>query len=171
MDNKSREESRKANGNRERKGMTVSAGFIVRSKDGRYLLGRTTKFPKKRCWTVFKGQQEEGESLIYTATRELREESGIDILRKSELQKCQSTVPFHTFLIKEKIVYLYLLIDEEGVLDDFNFSCNSYWGKDRVPEICDHRWFDIDEMESFIFPSQRGLIDKLRDLEKDLSVE
>lgn len=150
------------------RGMTVSAGFIVRSKDGKYLLGRTTKFPKKRCWTVFKGQQEKGESLIYTATRELREESGIDIIRQQGLQKCQSTVPFHTFLIKEKIVYLYLLIDENGLLDNFEFNCTSYWGKERVPEICEHKWFKVDEMESFIFPSQRGLVDKLRKLEEDL---
>ena len=76
----------------------VSAGFVVRSKDGKYLLGKTTKFPKEQCWTVFKGQQEKGESLIATATRELKEESGIDILRNTTLQLSQSTSPYQSFI-------------------------------------------------------------------------
>ena len=88
--------------NEKARGRVVSAGFIVRSKDGKYLIGKTTKYPKDQCWTVFKGQQEEGESIIGAATRELREESGIDILRSVELQYSQSTSPFYTFALKER---------------------------------------------------------------------
>jgi 8-oxo-dGTP pyrophosphatase MutT (NUDIX family) len=140
----------------------VSAGFIVRSKDGKYLLGRTTKYPKDQCWTVFKGQQEAGESLIATATRELREEAGIDILRSVDLQLSQSTSSYFEFAMKDKDVVLYLLNDEKGVLDDTKFSCSSYWGTSRTPEICEYQWVTLDEMATMVFPSQRGLVEFLR---------
>ena len=140
----------------------ISAGFIVRSKDGRILLGQTNKYPKKQCWTVFKGQQEEGESLMATAVRELKEEAGIDILRSKELQLSHSTSPFFTFPMKDKDVVLYLLDDTEDVLKDAEFKCSSYWGPSKTPEICGYQWATYDEMESLIFPSQRGLVKYLR---------
>lgn len=140
----------------------VSAGFVVRSQDGKYLIGKTTKFPKAQCWTVFKGQQEEGESLIATATRELREEAGIDILKNTKLQLSQSTSRFFSFTMKEKDVILFLLNDEHGVLNEHEFKCSSYWGPSKTPEICEYKWVSLDEMEENIFPSQRGLVEYLR---------
>ena len=140
----------------------VSAGFIVRSKSGKYLVGKATKYPKDNCWTVFKGQQIPGESIIATATRELFEESGIDILRSVDLQYSQSTSPFFTFSLKDKDVVLYLLNDEKGVLDKQDFRCSSYWGSEKIPEICEYKWVTLDEMEKIVFPSQRGLVSYLR---------
>ena len=146
----------------ERPPRVVSAGFIVRSQDGKYLLGKTNKFPKAQCWTVFKGQQESGESLIATATRELKEEAGIDILRNVKLQLSQSTSPFYHFAMKDKDVILYLLNDELGVLNDYEFKFSSYWGPNKNPEICEYKWVDLDEMAELVFPSQRGLVDYLK---------
>jgi len=146
----------------EDEGRTISAGFIVRSKDGKYLIGKTTKFPKKQCWTVFKGQQEEGESLIATATRELKEEAGIDICKNKELQLSQSTSPFYVFPMRDKDVILFLLNDEEGILDNYQFKCSSCWGSEKTPEICDYKWVDYEEMQELIFPSQRGIIEYLK---------
>jgi len=145
-----------------KKKRVVSAGFIVRSQDGKYLVGRTTKYPKDQCWTVFKGQQEAGESLIATATRELREEAGIDILRNADLQLSQSTSPYFSFAMKDKDVILYLLNDEKGVLNDTDFKCQSFWGSNRTPEICEYKWCTLDEMAVLVFPSQRGLVEFLR---------
>ena len=147
---------------RKRKRRVVSAGFIVRSQDGKYLLGRTTKYPKDQCWTVFKGQQEDNESLIATATRELKEESGIDILRNVDLQLSQSTSPYYSFAMKDKDVVLYLLNDEKGVLNEKEFSCHSYWGANKTPEICEYKWCTLDEMAELVFPSQRTLVEYLR---------
>jgi len=157
-----RRDSEKGSRNERRPKRVVSAGFIVRSQDGKYLIGRTTKYPKDQCWTVFKGQQEYGESLIATATRELKEESGIDILRSVELQLSQSTSPFYTFSMKDKDVILYLLNDTNGVLKNHEMRCASYWGPNKIPEICEYKWCDLDEMEKLVFPSQRGLVEHLR---------
>lgn len=140
----------------------VSAGFIVRSKGGKYLIGKTTKYPKDQCWTVFKGQQEYGESLIGTATRELKEEAGVDILSSVPLQLSQSTSQFYSFSMKGKDVILYLLNDENGVLDNFNFECSSWWGPNKTPEISEYKWCTLEEMDKLVFPSQRGLVDYLK---------
>jgi len=156
--------------NVQRNNRVVSAGFIVRSKGGKYLIGRTTKYPKDKCWTVFKGQQERDESLIQTAARELREESGIDILRNETLQLSHSTSPFCSFAMKDKDVVLYLLNDDKGVLDEYalegeeglRFKCSSYWGAQRTPEIAAYKWCTLDEMEELVFPSQRSVVEALR---------
>jgi 8-oxo-dGTP pyrophosphatase MutT (NUDIX family) len=140
----------------------ISVGFIVRGKDGKFLLGRAEGHRKPYEWTVFKGQQEDGEDLITTAIRELKEETGIDINIDNRLNKNISTNYVFMYEMQHKDVYLYMLDDVEGALDNFKFHCSSNWGEEQVPEISDYRWFDLDEMEYYIFPSQRRMIDMLK---------
>ena len=138
----------------------TSAGFAVLSKDNQILLGKAQKYNDKGNWTIFKGQQEEGESLIETAIRELYEESGIDIISDNKLNVNTSSSPFFVFGINDKTVYVYLLRDKDGVLEDFKFNCSSYFG-DNQPEISEYAWFSIKDAMSKVYPSQRGLIEKL----------
>lgn len=138
----------------------ISAGFAVLSKDNRILLGKTSKYNVNGSWTIFKGQQEEGEVLIETAIRELREESGIDVISDNRLNENTSSSPFFSFGINDKTVFVYLLQDKEGVLDNYKFKCSSYFG-DSNPEISDYSWFSIEEALNKVYPSQRGLIEKL----------
>lgn len=143
----------------------ISAGFAVLSQDGKLLLGRTEKYQKEHNWTVFKGGSENGEALIETAIRELKEESGIDIVADDKLNRNISTSPFFEFGfgLNNKTVVIYLLHDINGALNDFKFHCNSYCA-DNLPEICEYKWFTLDEAERNVFPSQRGLIQKLKEL-------
>lgn len=140
----------------------ISAGFIIRGKDGRYLLGKAEKHPPPYAWSVFKGGQEEGEDLINTAIRELKEETGIDIAADERLNRNISTNYVYSYKLRHKDVYLFLLNDVHGVLDGFKFTCNSFWGENNLPEIGDWKWFHIDELEDVIFPSQSGVITHLR---------
>ena len=142
----------------------ISSGFVVCSSDGKVLLGRCTKYPKQKCWTVFKGQQRHGETKMETALRELKEESGIDVVVDDKLNTNTSSSPFYTFGLKDKVVYIYLLHDVEGVLNNAEFSCASSTVEGN-PEIVDHRWFNFAEAQANIFPSQSGLIRKLKDLQ------
>ena len=136
----------------------TSAGFIVVSKTGRILLGKAESHSPPYCYTAFKGGVEAGEDLLQTAIRELKEESGIDINIEERLNRNISSSPVFNYSLKHKNVYLFMLNDITGFLDDFNFNCTSYWGIDNKPEIQEYQWFTIDEMEDYIFPSQRGLI-------------
>lgn len=141
---------------------TVSSGFIVINRKGEILLGKVDNHPEPFQWTVFKGKQEEGETLIETAIRELKEETGIDIVSDDRLNKNISTNYVYDYRLKHKDVYIYTLEDVEGVLNDFQFNCSSYWGEDENPEISDYKWVDIDDLEDYLFPSQRGLADFLK---------
>lgn len=139
----------------------ISAGFIILSKTNRILLGKASFHNSPFCWTVFKGGAEKGENLLQTAIRELKEESGIDISVEQRLNRNISSEPVFNYTLKHKNVYLFLLEDVTGFLDDFKFVCCSFWD-DGKPEVLDYQWFDIDELEDNIFPSQRGLIDFLK---------
>lgn len=147
-------------------GRITSVGFAVRCKDGKYLLGRADGHNPPYCWTLFKGGVEAGETFIDTAIRELKEETGIDVASDSRLNKNISTNPIFSYSMKTKDVYIYLLTDDEGVLDNFQFSCCSFWGVSQNPEIAEYRKFSLDEMFNYIFPSQRGIIEVLKKIEK-----
>lgn len=143
----------------------ISAGFIIRGKDGRYLLGKADGHEDPFAWTIFKGGTEGDEDLIDTAIRELKEESGIDINIDHKLNRNISSNPIYTYSLRHKDVYVFLLNDSEGALVDFQFKCSSFW-KDNCPEISEYKWFTLEEMKNNIFPSQRGLIDKLEKMER-----
>jgi 8-oxo-dGTP pyrophosphatase MutT (NUDIX family) len=142
----------------------ISCGFIVKGKNGKYLLGKAGEHPEPFCFTVFKGQQEKTETFMDTAIRELKEEAGIDISSDHRLNKNISTNPIYNYSLKHKDVYLFMLNDYEGALEDFKFFCTSFYKEDK-PEISDYKWFTIEEMKDNIFPSQRGLVDKLERME------
>ena len=138
----------------------ISAGFVVLSKDkSMILLGKADKYNSNGNWTIFKGQKEDGETLIETAIRELREESGIDIIGDSRLNTNTSSSPFYVFGVNEKTVYAYLLHDVEEVLKNFKFNCSSFW--DGHPEIVEYKWFSLNEASNSVYPSQKGLIEKI----------
>lgn len=140
----------------------ISAGFIVKCKNGQFLLGKAC-YDGNDKFTIFKGRQDPGESLIETAIRELKEESGIDINVDDRLNKNISTVPIFTYSMRDKDVYVFLLNDSEGALDDFEFKCDSYYGETvKYPEIIDYKRFDLDDMDKYIFHSQLGLIELLK---------
>lgn len=140
----------------------VSSGFIVISKSGKVLLGKVNNQKPPYQWTIFKGGQEEGETLIDTAIRELKEETGIDIAGDDRLNKHISTNYVFRYSMRTKNVYLYILKDVEGVLDDFDFVCDSYWGETNQPEISGYKWVEMDDVCNWLFPSQRGLVEFLK---------
>lgn len=147
----------------------ISSGFVVKGKEGRYLIGRADGHAEPYCWTVFKGKVEANngidDGLMDTAIRELKEETGIDISTDHRLNRNISTNPIFNYSLSHKDVFIYMLHDVEGALNDFKFFCSSFWTTDR-PEISEYKWVTLEEMKNMIFPSQRGLVDKLEQMEK-----
>jgi len=148
----------------------ISSGFIVQCSDGKYLLGKSSKKKDKCCWTLFKGGRIENETLIETAIRELREESGIDIAKDDKLNRNISTNPIYSYSLKDKDIFVFLLVDKDGVLDKFEPFCSSFYKNNNEPEIVEYKKFDLKEMYDCILPSQRGLLEVLKRIDKNKGV-
>lgn len=127
----------------DKKFKTLSVGTII--TDGKYiLLGHATG---TKNWDIPKGRQEEGESNIETAERELLEETGLSFSR-------DEFVPLGEFdFNKSKNLYLYRIevddLKEEIKLSDL--KCRSYFEKESGEKIL--------EFDKFMFC-------KIKDLSK-----
>ena len=145
---------------------TVSVGFIVINNKEEILLGKVSNHNPPFQWTVFKGGVEGDEEMIDTAIRELKEETGIDLATNHNLNKYISSNFVFQYHLSRKDVYLFTVEDKEGELDDFEFTCDSYWGEDNNPEIADYKWVKIKDLHQYMMASQRGLADFLKIYEK-----
>lgn len=145
----------------------VSSGFIIQNNRGEILLGKVNSHHPPYQYTIFKGGQEDGETLLETAIRELKEETGIDLSSEHRLNRYISYEPVFSYHLKHKDVHLFFLEDVEDVLKDFNFECKSYWGDTDNPEIDEYKWVKIEDLNDYLFPSQRGLADFLKYRQKD----
>ena len=139
--------------------MKIAAGYLVKCGD-LFLLGRP--FGRDNKWTIFKGTQERDESLIQTAIRELKEESGIDILSgkiKGLDSPEQYTRIIHKYIMEKanKIVYVYLLDLPSGALKNFKFRCYTNIEDTDDPEISGYQWFTHHELYDALLLSQKGL--------------
>ena len=108
-------------------------------------------------YTVFKGQQELNETLLDTAIRELREETGIDLLKEHRLNRYISSEPLFKYIIKDqktqlpKEIFLFFLEDVEGILKNYSFQCNSFWQNTLEPEISGYKWVHLDFLYDHLF--------------------
>lgn len=138
----------------------ISAGYLVKCGD-KYLLGRPFH---SVFWSIFKGGQHKGESLIETAKRELKEESGLDIddLLENKIigrKDCEKLLLKYD-VKKKKLVYVYLLELPESFLNE-EFFCTSYMEDISIPEVVDYHWFTKKELKNAIFRSQLCVLKKI----------
>ncbi len=103
----------------EKKFKTLSVGTII--TDGKYiLLGHATG---TKNWDIPKGRQEEGESNIETAERELLEETGLAFNRK----RFVSLGKFEFNKHKDLFLYKIASDDLEKEIDMSKLKCKSYF--------------------------------------------
>lgn len=149
--------------------MKNAAGYLVKVGN-KFLLGHPFGRDKNR-WTIFKGGQNDGESLLDTAIRELREESNIRIVGDNTklgiVQSDQYTKKIHIYNVgKEKIVHVFLLDLPEGALNGYPLKCPSIIPNSSDPEIDGYKLFSVDEAEKVLLRSQQGLITIMKALTK-----
>jgi 8-oxo-dGTP diphosphatase len=74
-------------------GVQASVGAFVVNSQGHLLLARRVKPPEAGHWGILGGKIDAGETAAQAAARELREESGLDLVSERLLALCDHIVP------------------------------------------------------------------------------
>ena len=101
-------------------------------------------------WSIPKGLQNTKESLLDTATRELKEETGIELGRLNILQVHQ--LPTMKYQKQDKVLESFLIVTDTD-LSHHPFICRSLTDK-MVPEIDDWKWISMNQ-RSMLHESQQ----------------
>lgn len=122
-------------------------------------------------WSIPKGGIEEGEDDFATAIRELKEETGVDILgfykndenNLSKLQDAAIDLGEITQLNRKTVKAWGI---EANVPDDFNFfslpvTINAFGKKFTFPENDRIEWFDLEIGKTKVSKRQRKLVERL----------
>ncbi|MFA0962146.1 NUDIX domain-containing protein [Roseivirga sp. BDSF3-8] len=147
--------------------MTISAGILLYRKKGKsieFLLvhpgGPFFKNKDKGWWTIPKGEPEEDEKLQDTATRELKEETGIEVH--------DNLIPLGQIKQKGgKTVHAWAAggdwNPESGLpADTFEMEWPPRSGKKQsFPEVDQARWFTPEAPKEYINAAQTELIERL----------
>ncbi len=135
----------------------ISAGFLLQSGD-KYLIGHPTdKTGTTKGWGILKGKVDSKDAtLLDTALREFKEESGLD------LRSVNATIhkQFYTsFRVKStnKTVYVFRAFDYSGALMYYPFKCESFLSDGVTPEIDAFKWVTAQEALAIVAKSQQAL--------------
>lgn len=156
--------------------MKHSAGIILIRKDknkSKVLLGHSFSgkepnlYDKK--WTIPKGKTEFNETLLETAKREFKEETGLALNKNYYIfgQENYINYPILTTKYKTqfnnkkepKILSVFLAFDFLNLSKDFEFK--SILDKNGNPELDDFKWVDLEIAKSVVMVSQRTIFEKL----------
>ena len=120
---------------------TLSAGVVI-VRNGQVLLGHSTN---NEHWDIFKGKVESGETPIQAAIRELKEESGIDLLPEQLVDLGKFSYN------KKKNLHLFLHTDAVGFVAE-NCHCDAKV-EDKYPEMDDYKWVDFCDTPNYCVPA------------------
>jgi predicted NUDIX family NTP pyrophosphohydrolase len=145
----------------------ISAGILLYRKkklDTEYLLvhfgGPFWKNKQAGAWSIPKGEQEKGESLIDTALREFTEETGFtargDLIPLSPITQKNGKIVFAWALAMD--------IDPASVSSNMVTLTLASKKTIQFPEIDKASWYSKSEAAKLIIPAQLALIEELEDL-------
>lgn len=133
----------------------ISVGTII-TDNKNILLGHTTW---GKAYDLPKGRQEDGESLLETAQRELKEEFGLH-----EAKHRFEPIGLFEYL-KDKDLYLFKIefgsLHQEITLT--MLKCNSYFEKEekQIPEIDGYKIVSLNEIDKYCYKSMAKVLNKI----------
>ena len=127
--------------------LPVSCGTLVVNQRGELLLGHATNTSH---WDIPKGLQDEGESALQTAQRELREETGLEF--DPGLFEDLGLYDYR----RDKRLHLFRVQAPDTLCDLHNLSCSSHFPHHRtgqpVPEMDRFCWASRDKISQLCAP-------------------
>lgn len=135
----------------------VSAGGVVVRKEGKKLLLALLRDTKFDDYMLPKGRVEKGESLEDAAKREILEETGLSGLKMICKLGSKERLTLEKNEWRKTYYFLFVTIQKRG---------QQKLEKGEEDYIVD--WFDFETLPSFFWPEQKEIIEKNRDLIKQL---
>jgi len=129
----------------------ITCGIYLYSiLDKKLLISHATNSSWK-LWSIPKGLPDEDEEFFKAATRELKEETGIEISKLNII--LNEVLPPVKYKKQNKILHSFLLVTDSPVMD-LHLSCSSMV-KENIPEIDKWAWIDVDEINLKLHESQQ----------------
>lgn len=101
-------------------------------------------------WSIPKGLKDDGENGFEAASRELKEECGID-LHKLNILSC-TPLPERHYKKQKKKLYSWLIVTDSSIPDE-DLHCTSMVNG-KYPEIDKYGWASFEQAEQFLHESQ-----------------
>lgn len=133
---------------------TTCGIFLIDSRDKCLIVHPTGH--AKNTWSLPKGKVERGEIFLDAATRELREETGLNISEFAGFITMIRRLPSVKYTTRRKILIpfaIWLSIS----MQDVHLYCDVQ-PHHNLPENDDFRWVGLHELKYFIHPTQKAVI-------------
>ena len=139
-----------------------SAGTLIKSKN-KYLLCHATDLRKEKTaffdkrWSIPKGLIESSESDYDCAVRETQEETGLNLVSLKVLPELEVFKELHYKSIHDeygevmKHLVVYLVNDEEGVLQHESLICHSMIRDTERPEMDAFKWVTVNQAKAMCY--------------------
>ena len=115
-------------------------------------------------WSIPKGLNEENESCLQTATRELFEETSIDV-SNLEIILIKELPPVR-YKKQSKTLHSFLIVTKSDI-SHHTLKCTSLV-ENRFPEVDRYLWADYNMMEKYSHESQQENLPLIKELLKSL---
>jgi len=136
--------------------MLNTSGLFLITEDNRLLICHPTNAPMNR-WSIPKGLQEEGESLLSTAFRETEEETGLssEVIMNFSINY-ESLKPV-LYVNKKKRLHAYIF-QVKNEITSIPVTCKSMIDNTDVPENDKVEWVDLNSAFLILHPAQQKML-------------
>jgi predicted NUDIX family NTP pyrophosphohydrolase len=142
----------------------ITCGIYLYSIIGKKILSCHATNSSWKVWSIPKGLPDDREEYFVAATRELKEETGIEIAKLNIIMK--EVLPPVKYKKQNKILYSFFLATDSPVMD-LTLTCTSMV-KENIPEIDKWAWIDLNEIRVKLHESQQENYEIIKSLVKDL---